>query len=73
MYPAIYREMAIHGRMTTKQLAQHLDLSPKTMGKKMSGESEFTIKEMFAIQSLFGGLPLDELFQQITFDPTTPH
>ena len=62
MYSAIYREMAAHGRMSTKSLADRLGLNEKTMGRKLAGKSHFTIDEMFAIQDLFDGIPLDELF-----------
>ena len=71
MYPIVYREMAVHGRMSTKQLAEHLGITPKTLGKKLSKESHFNINEMRAIQKLFGGIPLDDLFANDAQQPAS--
>lgn len=62
MYPVIYKEMAAHGRMTIKLLAHEVGVTPKTMGKKLQGETPFNLNEMRTIQKIFNGLPLDELF-----------
>lgn len=64
MYPNIFREMALHGRMTIEQLSKKVGITPKTMSNKLNNKTQFTLDEMLKIQKEFGGIPLDELFYQ---------
>ena len=63
MFPNIYREMAAHNRMTVKQLAEHVGITPESMSNKLSGRRQFKLSEMKKIQTIFGGYPLDDLFR----------
>ena len=62
MYPNIYREMAVHDRMTIEQLSRKLGITAKTLSNKLNNKTQFTLDEMLKIQEIFGGIPLDELF-----------
>ena len=62
MYPNIYKALAGHNRMTIRELAARMGISPKSMSNKLNGRTEFTRREMCEIQKVFGGIPLDELF-----------
>ena len=64
MFPNIYREMAAHDRMTIKQLADHVGISPESMSNKLNGRTQFKLSEMSSIQNLFNSYTLDELFIQ---------
>lgn len=64
MFPNIYREMAAHDRMTIKQLAAHVGITPTSMSNKLNGRTQFNLSEMSKIQELFGNYTLDELFKQ---------
>lgn len=64
MYPNIYKEMAAHDRMTIKQLAAKLGISPNSLSNKLNGRSDFKLGEMSKMQNLFSGYTLDELFRQ---------
>lgn len=63
MFPVIYREMAVHGRMTIDELSKYLGISAQSLGYKLNGKSQFKLNEMLKIQELFGKIPLDELFR----------
>ena len=63
MYPNIYKEMAAHDRMTIKQLAAKLGISPNSLSNKLNGRSDFKLGEMSKMQNLFSGYTLDELFK----------
>ena len=63
MFPNIYKEMATHNRMTLKQLAAYLGISAESMSNKLNGKTQFKLSEMSAIQQLFDGYTLDELFR----------
>jgi len=64
MYPNIYREMASHGRMTMEQLSKELGMNSKTLYNKLNNKTQFNIDEMMKMQTLFDGVPLDELFMR---------
>lgn len=63
MFPVIYREMAVHGRMTIDELSKHLGISAQSLSYKLNGKSQFKLNEMMKIQELLGKIPLDELFR----------
>jgi DNA-binding XRE family transcriptional regulator len=56
--------MAAHNRMTIKQLAEHVGITPDSMSNKLNGKTQFKLSEMSSIQALFNSYTLDELFRQ---------
>ena len=48
-------------KMTQSEIANHLEISRVSYGKKERGEVPFTINEMFELSTLFN-LSLDEIF-----------
>ena len=62
MYANIHVELAKHGRMTQKQLAQDAGIHEKTLGMKLNGKTDFTLSEMRKIQVVLGNATLDYLF-----------
>ena len=63
LFNNLYREMASKDRMTQKQLAIILGISAKAMSNKFCGKTQFNLKEMQQIKSVFDGKPLEYLFQ----------
>lgn len=64
MYPNLRAEMA-RKRVTMTELAEHLHITISTLSLKMSGKSDFTLKEAIAIRSFLGvEMDLRELFRE---------
>lgn len=63
MFPNLLAEMAANGQITQKALARELGLTEKTLGAKLTGQSDFKLSEMLAIKRKFNK-PLDYLFSK---------
>lgn len=50
------------GDLKTKDLAQHLSISVRTINYKLSGETEFTLSEMMKLKEIFPDNSLEYLF-----------
>ena len=61
MFPNLLAEMAANGQITQKSLAREMGLSEKTMGAKLSGQTEFKYSEMMLLKNKFQK-SLDYLF-----------
>ena len=63
MFVTLYKELAGKNRTSVKQFAEDIGIAEASMRNKLSGKTEFTLREMRKIQQFFGGnLTLDELF-----------
>jgi plasmid maintenance system antidote protein VapI len=62
MFPNLRAEMARIGIDGVK-LASHLGCTPKTLSRKMTGKGEFTLAEIFKIQSVFPNHSIEYLFE----------
>ena len=68
MFPNLLAEMTANGQITQKALARELGLTEKTLGAKLTGQSDFKLGEMLAIKRKFNK-PLDYLFSTVrTYD-----
>lgn len=61
LFPNLLIELK-HNRYSQKGLARYIGISEKSISKKLNGKTEFTLKEMEAIQSVFSSCSLDYLF-----------
>ena len=62
MFPNLRAEMA-RNKLTVKGLSELSGIKPDTLTNKISGETEFKLREMLAIQSVFKGCSLEYLFE----------
>ncbi len=63
MFKNIHREMAAN-RLTIISLSKQMGICAKTLSDKINGKREFTRKEMFEMQRIFGcNITLDKLFE----------
>ena len=62
MYGRLYQEMK-KNRITQTELAKKLGISTNAFNSKISGKSEFTSSEMFAICEVID-IPMNELFKK---------
>lgn len=68
MFPNLLAEMAANGQVTQKALARELGLTEKTLGMKLTGQSDFKLGEMLIIKRKFQK-SLDYLFSTVrTYD-----
>ncbi|MBR1529908.1 MAG: XRE family transcriptional regulator [Oscillospiraceae bacterium] len=64
VYPNLEAEIAGHGIRKYK-IAENLEITPRTLSKKLSGEVRFTVEEAIQIQEQwFSNLPINELFRR---------
>ena len=63
MYGRLYQELKVRG-ITQAELAGRLGVSKFTIHHKLSGKSEFTASEMYAICELITDVPMHELFKK---------
>lgn len=63
MFPNLLIELKKQ-RCTQQDLAQHIGISRATMQNKLNGHSQFTLREMKAIQGALKGCTLDYLFTE---------
>ena len=65
MYPNLKAEMARVG-INMIILAERINMPYSTLVQKMSGRSEFTVGEAFAIRKALGvDIPIEILFEQV--------
>lgn len=63
MYPNLLAEMA-RRKITAKELAEKLGVTPTTMSWKLNGKSTFTLEEASQIKVILGtDVLIEELFQ----------
>lgn len=60
-------EMARAG-LSRRGLAFRLGLSERALGNRISGKTDFSLKQMLAVQSALPGLSMDELFAEVHMD-----
>lgn len=63
MFPNLLIELKKQ-HCTQQDLAQHIGISRATMQNKLTGRSQFTLREMKAIQGTLKGCTLDYLFTE---------
>lgn len=61
MFPNLMVEMKLK-HYSQRGLAKYVDMSEKSMSKKMNGRTEFTLREMRRIQTVFPNCSIDYLF-----------
>ncbi len=61
MFPNLRAEIA-RNKITVNQMCDALGISYDTYKNKMSGETDFKLREMLAVQSLFPECSLEYLF-----------
>jgi plasmid maintenance system antidote protein VapI len=67
MYPNLRAEMARYG-IKTKDIAEALGISPKSVNNKMTGRHKgFRLDEAFKIKdTFFPGISIEDLFAKLT-------
>lgn len=60
-FPVLESKIAEHG-ITKKSIAQGLGIDVITLSRKLTGKTEFTLKEIKYIHELFSELPVENLF-----------
>ena len=63
MFPNLLAEMAANGQITQKALAEELGLTEKTMGAKLTGQTDFKYSEMKKLKRKFKK-SMDYLFSE---------
>jgi len=63
MFKNLRAELARSG-LKTIDLANYINVSPKTVRNKLNGVSEFTLSEITKIAELFPGLEISYLFDK---------
>lgn len=63
MYGRLYQEMK-KNRITQTELSKKLGISTNAFNSKISGKSEFTSSEMYAICEVIEDVPMHELFKK---------
>lgn len=51
-------------RISQKELAKHIGITESSMQNKLHGKTQFSLKEMRAIQTVFNEYSLDYLFTE---------
>lgn len=67
MFPNLLTEMK-RKRYSQKGLAEFIGITERSMTKKMNGKTEFTLREMRAVQMAFPECSLDYLFVQYSIE-----
>ena len=60
-FPTLESKIAEHG-ITKRSIAQGLEIDAITLSRKLSGKTEFTLKEIRYIHEIFPELPIENLF-----------
>lgn len=66
-FPDLRALMARHG-ITQKQMSNVVGSTERTFGKKLKGEVDFTISEMWAIKDFFARLGSKKTIDEIFFN-----
>lgn len=61
-YPNLETEIARRG-IKKKDMADKLNLTPKTFSNKLIGKTDFGVKEMFSILSMLPDTTAEQLFE----------
>ena len=61
-YPMLEAEISKAG-IKKQDIAQKLNLTPRALSRKMTGECDFWLKEVIIIQSIFPAVPIEKLFE----------
>ena len=61
-YPMLEAEISKAG-IKKQDIAKKLNLTPRTLSRKITGECDFGLKEVIIIQSIFPAVPLEKLFE----------
>lgn len=61
-YPNLEAEIARRG-IKKKDMADKLNLTPKTLSNKLIGKTDFGVKEARCIQSMLPGTTFEQLFE----------
>ena len=61
-YPNLEAEIARRG-IKKKDMADKLNLTPKTFGNKLMGKADFWVSEVRCIQSMLPGTTFEQLFE----------
>lgn len=61
LFPVLESKIAETG-ITKKSIAKGLDIDQKTMSQKLTGKTQFTLKEIRYIHSIFPDVSVEKLF-----------
>lgn len=64
-YPMLEAEISKAG-IKKQDIAKKLNLTPRALSRKMTGECDFWWKEVIIIQSIFPAVPIEKLFEHST-------